>query len=146
MMTTNLFVIANVKKIANPGSFRILLPFFRTSWGVGVLNSAIYKVFTIRLSLARFWRALGISRGLNPPTPPSIRHCPNGSWSLGSREVLNRASRPCASCFQPPILPQNFSIHHTKRTLAHTLLHDFRLLRRSKCDIRSSGMLRSLDW
>ena len=28
----------------NLGSFRILLPFFRTSWGVGVLNSAIFKL------------------------------------------------------------------------------------------------------
>jgi len=26
------------------GSFRILLPFFLTSWGVGVLNSAIFKL------------------------------------------------------------------------------------------------------
>jgi len=25
-------------------SFRISLPFFRTSWGVGVLNSAIFKL------------------------------------------------------------------------------------------------------
>ena len=41
MMTTNLFVIANVKQLRTEGSFRILLPFFRTSWGVGVLNSAI---------------------------------------------------------------------------------------------------------
>jgi len=37
-MTTNLFVIANVKQLRTDGSFRILLPFFRTSWGVGVLN------------------------------------------------------------------------------------------------------------
>ena len=29
----------------NLGSFRILLPFFRTSWGVGVLNSAIFNSF-----------------------------------------------------------------------------------------------------
>ena len=28
----------------NLGSFRILLPFFRTSLGVGVLNSAIFKL------------------------------------------------------------------------------------------------------
>ena len=28
----------------NLGSFRILLPFFRTSWGDGVLNSAIFKL------------------------------------------------------------------------------------------------------
>jgi len=30
MMTTNLFVIANVKQLRTGGSFRILLPFFRT--------------------------------------------------------------------------------------------------------------------
>jgi len=44
MMTTNLFVIVNVKHFANLGSFRISLPFFLTSWGVGVLNSAIFKL------------------------------------------------------------------------------------------------------
>jgi len=44
-MTTNLFIIDNVKKIANLGSFRILLPFFRTSLGVGVLNSAMFSSF-----------------------------------------------------------------------------------------------------
>jgi len=38
-MKTNLFVIAKVKQLGTSGSFRILLPFFRTSWGVGVLNS-----------------------------------------------------------------------------------------------------------
>ena len=43
MMTTNLFVIANVKQLRTGGSFRILLRFFGTSWGVGVLNSAIFK-------------------------------------------------------------------------------------------------------
>jgi hypothetical protein len=45
MMTTNLFVIANVKTIANLGSFRILLPFFQTPWSVGVQNSAIFNSF-----------------------------------------------------------------------------------------------------
>ena len=44
MMTTNLFVIVNVKKLRTGGSFRILLPFFRTSWGVGILNLAIFKL------------------------------------------------------------------------------------------------------
>jgi len=43
MMTTNLFVIANVTTVTNLGSFRILLPFFRTSCGVGVLNSASFN-------------------------------------------------------------------------------------------------------
>jgi len=45
MMTTNVFVIANVKQLRTDGSFRILQPFFRTSWGVGVLNSAIFNSF-----------------------------------------------------------------------------------------------------
>jgi len=44
MMITNLFVIVNVKQLGTGGSFRISLPFFRTSWGVGVLNSAIFKL------------------------------------------------------------------------------------------------------
>jgi len=44
MMTTNLFVIVNVKQLRTGGSFRISLSFFLTSWGVGVLNSAIFKL------------------------------------------------------------------------------------------------------
>jgi hypothetical protein len=46
MMTTSLFVIANVKQLRTGGSFRVLLPFSRTSWGVGVLNSAMFKQFS----------------------------------------------------------------------------------------------------
>jgi len=49
MMTTNLFVIANAKQLRTDGSFRILLPFFRTSWGFGVLNSAICNGFHTRV-------------------------------------------------------------------------------------------------
>ena len=52
MMTANLFVNANVKQLRTDGSFRILLPFFRTSWGAGVLNSVIFNSFQIGLSLA----------------------------------------------------------------------------------------------
>jgi len=44
-MTTNLFVIANVKQLRTGGSFRILLPLFQTFWGVGVLNSAVFNSF-----------------------------------------------------------------------------------------------------
>ena len=70
MMTTNLFVIANVKQLRTGGSFRILLPFFRTSSGVGVLNSAIFNSFhnrvefgTILEGLRNFWEG----GRLNPP-------------------------------------------------------------------------------
>ena len=44
MMTTNLFVIVNVKQLRTGGNYRISLPLFRTSWGAGVLNSAIFKL------------------------------------------------------------------------------------------------------
>jgi len=48
-MTTNLFVLVNVKQLRTGGSFRILLPFFRTPWDVGVLNSAIFNSFHNRV-------------------------------------------------------------------------------------------------
>jgi len=63
MITTNLFVIASVKQLRTEGSFRILLPIFRTSWGVGVLIQQFLTVFTIGLSLERFSRAFGNSGG-----------------------------------------------------------------------------------
>jgi len=48
-MKTNLFVIANVKQLRTDGSFRILLPFFRKSWGVGVPNSTMFNSFHNRV-------------------------------------------------------------------------------------------------
>jgi len=72
-MTTNLLVIANVKQLRTCGSFRILLPFFRTSWDVGVLNSAIFNSFHIRVEFGTIWRPsefFGGGGGLNPPKPP----------------------------------------------------------------------------
>ena len=78
MMTTNLFVIVNVKQLRTGGSFRILLPFSRTSWDVGFLNREFLTVFTIGLSLAQLWTAFGISgegEVFEPPPPPSVRHC-----------------------------------------------------------------------
>jgi len=58
MMTTNLFVIANVKQLRTDGSFRVLLPFFRTSWGVGVLNSEIFNGFHSRVEFGTILESL----------------------------------------------------------------------------------------
>ena len=58
MMTTNLFVIANVKQLRTGGSFRILLPFFQTSWCVGVLNSAIFNNFHNRVEFGTILEGL----------------------------------------------------------------------------------------
>ena len=58
MMTTNLFVIANVKKLRTGGSFRILLPFFRTSWGAGFQNSAIFNIFHNRVEFGTILEGL----------------------------------------------------------------------------------------
>jgi len=69
-MTNNLFFIANVKQLRTGGSFRILLSFFRTSWGVGVLNSAIFNSFQVEFgSILERFRNFGGGVRLNPSTP-----------------------------------------------------------------------------
>jgi len=77
-MTTNLFVFANAKQFRTGGSFIILLPFFRTSWGVGFLNSAIFNSFHNRIEFGTIlegFRNFG-EGGVEPPKlPPSVRHC-----------------------------------------------------------------------
>jgi len=71
MMTTNLFVIANVKQLRTGGSFRNSLHFFRTSWSVGVLNSAIVNSFHNRVEFGTILEGLRNfgEGGLNPPPP-----------------------------------------------------------------------------
>ena len=74
MMTTNLFVIANVKQLRNGGSFRILLPFFQTSWGVGVLNSAVFNSFHNGVEFGTILEGLrNFGGGVEPPNP-RVRH------------------------------------------------------------------------
>ena len=58
MMTTNLFVIANEKQFRTGGSFRILLPFYRTFWSVGVLNSPILNSFHNRVEFGTILEGL----------------------------------------------------------------------------------------
>jgi len=73
MMTTNLFTIANVKQLRTYVVLEFYCPFFsRTSWCVGVLNSATFlTVFTIELSLARFFGGLrNFEGGIEHPNPP----------------------------------------------------------------------------
>ena len=70
MMTTNLFAIANVKQLRTDGSFRILLPFFGTSWGVGVLNSAIFKRFHNRVEFGTILEGLRNFGGEGVEHPP----------------------------------------------------------------------------
>ena len=70
MMTSNLFVIAIYKTIANLGSFRILLPYFRKSWGVGVLNSAIFNIFHNWVEFGTILEGLrNFVVGFHPPSP-----------------------------------------------------------------------------
>jgi len=70
-MTTNLFVIANVKQLRTDCSFRILLPFFRISWGVGVLNTAIFNSFHSRVEFGTILEDLwNFGEGVEPPPTP----------------------------------------------------------------------------
>ena len=77
LMTDNLFVIANVKQLRTDASFRILVPLFRTSWRVGVLNSAIFDGFHNRVEFGMILEVLRNFRegGEPPPSPRSVRHC-----------------------------------------------------------------------
>jgi len=77
-MTTNLFVIANVKQFRTGVSFSILLPFFQTSWGGGVLNSAVFNSFHNRIEFGTILEGLrNFEGGVEPPnTPPPVRHWP----------------------------------------------------------------------
>jgi len=68
----------NVKQLRTGLSFRTLLPFFRISWGVGVLNSAIFNSFHNRIEYGTTLedlRNFGEGGGSNLPKHPSVRHC-----------------------------------------------------------------------
>jgi hypothetical protein len=83
MMTTNLFVIANVKQLRTGGSFIILLPFLRTSWGVGFQNSAIFNSFNNRVEFCTILEGLrNWGGGVEHPNPPSVRHWHRLMWWL----------------------------------------------------------------
>jgi len=77
MMTTNLLVNANLKQLRTDGSFRILLPFFRTSLGVGILNSAIFNSFHNRVefgTISEGLRNFGGGGVESPKPPPPASH------------------------------------------------------------------------
>ena len=63
-MTTNLFFIGNVKQLRTDGSFRILLHFFRTSLGFGVLNSTIFIIFHNQVEFGTILEGLRNLRGV----------------------------------------------------------------------------------
>jgi len=101
MMTTDLFVIANVKQLRTDGSFRILLPFFQTSWGVGVLNSAIFNSFHNRVEFGTILEGL---RNLGPPAgmPLSSSHfkpraIPQLVYSYYNSDVSSIKEQLCTS-------------------------------------------------
>jgi len=78
MMTTNLFVIADVKQLRTGCSFRILLPFFRTSWGVGSPNSAIFNSFHNRVEFSTILEGLRNLGGGRVEPPNSPRYAAGG--------------------------------------------------------------------
>jgi len=102
----------------NLGSFRILLPFFRTSWCVGILNWAIFNSFHSRVEfgmilegLRNFFVGGCCLNTPNPPPPPRyatgwcISRCivaPSPLWLQKHTDVF---SHNCAFssnlCHQP---------------------------------------------
>ena len=55
----------------NVGSFRTLMPFFRTPWGVGILNSAIFNSFHNQVEFGTILEGLrNLGGGFEHPNPP----------------------------------------------------------------------------
>ena len=88
MMTTNLFVIADVKQLQTQVVLEFYCLFFRTSWGVGVLNSGIFNSFHNRVEFGTILEGLRNfgGGGWTPQPPPSVRHC--SLSRAGSRETF----------------------------------------------------------
>ena len=76
-MTNNLFVIDNVKQLRTGGSFKILLPVFWTSWGVGGLTSGIiFNNFHNRVEFGMILEGLpNFGEVWTPQHLHSVRHC-----------------------------------------------------------------------
>jgi len=134
MMTTNLFVIANVKQLRTGGSFRILPLFLWTSWGVDVLNSAIFNRFYNRVGFGMILedlRNFGEGGFEHPTPPPSVRHCFTRIFT--PRNVLVRTD--ISKALPPPHsgwmnfvqVNANFTIHLNRTSKGRnkpTTLHD----------------------
>jgi len=92
-MTTNLFVIVNVKQLRTEGSFRNILPFFRTSLGFGFLNSAIFNSFPNRVKFGMILEGLrnfGWGGGVETSRP--VSHWPNLSlYSLFNLRITQNS-------------------------------------------------------
>jgi len=77
MMTNNIFLIANVKQLGEPAVvLEFYCLFFRTSWGVGVLHSAIFNSFHNRVDFGTILGGPSEFRGGGVfEHRPSVRHC-----------------------------------------------------------------------
>ena len=87
-MTANLFVIANVKQLRTDGSFRILLPSSRTSWGVDDLNSAIFNSYHNWVEFGTILEGLRNFGGFEHPKPSLPLGTPLTVCCLISYELL----------------------------------------------------------
>jgi len=78
-MTTNLFVIANVKQFRTYVVLEFYCLFFRKSWRNGLLNSAIFSNFHNRVEFGTILEGLRNfgEGGVEPPQPPIYTPLPN---------------------------------------------------------------------
>ena len=101
-MTTNLFVIANVKQLRTGGGFRILLPFFPNILGCWHPKfSNFLTVFHIRVEFGTILEGLrNFSEGyLNPQTPPPLL----GTPLYSGRDVPHECFIKAKQLLNPPV-------------------------------------------
>ena len=137
MMTTNLFVIANVKQLRTYVVLEFYCLFFRTSWGVGVLNSAIFNSFHNRVEFGMILEGLRNFGGFqHPKPPPSVCHC--CTLSPGLPNWISMFRFPDQNFVRVSLLVHAFYMLHSSVTYCYPLpeqiLDPPDCLRRRFCD------------
>ena len=89
----------------NLGRFGMLLTFFRTSWCVGILNSAIFNSFHNRVEFGTILGGLqNFGGGFEHPKPPlgTPLLCGGWNWNFTHLERLKIGLSGCAVCGRSP--------------------------------------------
>ena len=102
-MTTNLFVIANVKQLRTYVVLEFYCLFPRTSWCAGILNSAIFNSFHNRVEFGTILEDLQNfgGGGWTPQTPPRYAPVPGNKKKEVTRSEVGQV-KGVGGWTQPP--------------------------------------------
>jgi len=76
------------------------MPFFRTSWGAGDLNSEVFNIFHNRVEFGTIMNGLRNLGRFEPPTPLSVRHWIEAAGYDTLRRQKKRPNQPVGAIFK----------------------------------------------